>query len=410
MSWYLYLALKQLFPTGKKVSFFAIIATVGATLGVMILIVVMSIFNGFGYQTQKMLTQWGGDITIWSKEGTLYDAEAIIEKIGQNKFVIGAAPFLEGPVMLQYKNNQAFPGVKGIDVPREIKVVNIKDSIIEGSIDDLDDESVIVSSGLFKTLGLKLGDQVDVYTPLMMQRLKEEEIVLPRELKVVGELQAKWNQIDANTLIVALRTMQDLYGSKNGVQGITIKIDSSIKVQEATALLRKQLPESLKIINWTETSGPFLFVLKLQKTMMFFIILFVVLVASFSITSSLMGAVVRKTKEIGLLCALGANTKSIAAVFCLQGLVIGVIGTILGIAGAILGIYYRNDIVHFLMKVIGRETLLSQFYQFSDLPAKYESGDFVFVIGFSVLIATCAGLLPAIYAARLKPADALRSE
>lgn len=410
MPWSLYLALKQLFPTGKKISFFAIMATIGVALGVMILIIVMSVMNGFGHQIQETFNKLGGDVVISSHEGVLHNWEEVMEKVEQNKFVVAASPFAEGMVMMQYRNQPVFPGVRGIEGPKEVNVVRLNEFITEGVLEDLDDESVIIGNELFKALGLKVGDTVDVYTPLMMQRMKESEVILPRELKVIGEVHTNMSQLDSNFIIVTLRTMQDLYGLGKGVLGITVKVDLKMKVEEATALLRKQLPESLKVNNWMEANEPFLFVLRMEKAMMFFIILFVVLVASFSITSSLMATVVKKTREIGLLCAMGATAPSVAGVFCLQGLLIGIVGTALGVVGAFLGIGYRNDMVHSLMRILDRETVIARFYQFADIPARYEVSDFVVIISFSILIAMCAGLLPAMRAARLKPSEALRSE
>ena len=144
--------------------------------------------------------------------------------------------------------------------------------------------------------------------------------------------------------------------------------------------------------------------------MMMFIILFIILVASFSIASSLLTTVVRKTKEIGLLGALGARPRQVAACFCFQGFFIGVVGTILGIALAVSALTFRNDVVHTFARLTHSQAALDRFYQFSNLPCSYSVHDFVVIITSSIVIATLAGLLPAWRAARLRPVEALRSE
>jgi lipoprotein-releasing system permease protein len=151
-------------------------------------------------------------------------------------------------------------------------------------------------------------------------------------------------------------------------------------------------------------------VIQLEKNMMFFFLLFIVLVASFAIASSLLIAVVRKTREIGLIGALGGKPRHVAACFCFQGFFIGVAGTTLGIGFAVTALTFRNEVVHTFARLTQSEAALLRFYQFSNLPLSYSVRDFVLIITSSIVIATLAGLLPAWRAARLKPVEALRNE
>ncbi len=143
---------------------------------------------------------------------------------------------------------------------------------------------------------------------------------------------------------------------------------------------------------------------------MFFIMIFIILVASFSIAVTLSVSVLRKTREIGLLCALGARRGQIAATFCLQSVSIGLIGLLLGIGGTLLALHYRNVVVGSLLGLFNAQNSFYQLYGFEGIPVSYSVRDFLVVSVVTLLLTTLAGLLPAIRAARLKPAEALRSE
>lgn len=410
MPWYFYLAFKQLFPTGKRLSFFALMAIVGVMLGVMVLLVVQTVMNGFGEQLRSTVRDVGGDIRIESR-GIMRDWDETLEALEAYDFIEAAAPHADGVVMMQHQNRPAFPGVRGIEYELEDKVVPLNEYMILGDLEELDDETVILGSGLARSIGASVGSTVEVYTPLMLERMKKNEILLPRELDVVGILETKYNPIDSNMILVSLRLMQELYGLGDGINGISAKLKPDIDPDVAAATIRADLqPKGLIVKSWMDAHEGYLFVLKMEKTMMFFIILFVILVASFSIASSLMTSVVRKIREIGLIGAMGGRSRHIAACFCVQGLFIGIVGAILGCLGGVLAIEFRNQIVGTFASITQSEATLVKFYQFSEVPAHYLFSDFVIIIICSVTIATLAGLLPAMKAARLKPAEALRNE
>ena len=255
-----------------------------------------------------------------------------------------------------------------------------------------------------------MGQKVDVYSPLLLERLKKDEILLPRELRVAGIFETGWNQVDSNTVICSLRLMQELYGLGQGVHGVSVRLKPGFDPDEVAAKLNAMFSGSDRAISWIDSFRDFLFVIQLEKNMMMFIMLFIILVASFAIASSLLTAVVRKTKEIGLLGALGGKPRQVAVCFCFQGFFIGVAGAALGIGLAVLALTFRNEVMHTFARVTNSEAALLRFYQFANLPCSYSPHDFAVVTTCSILIATLAGLLPAWRAARLKPVEALRSE
>jgi lipoprotein-releasing system permease protein len=170
------------------------------------------------------------------------------------------------------------------------------------------------------------------------------------------------------------------------------------------------LPEDVRAFSWRNSFADFLWVLQLEKNMMMFMMLFVVLVAAFLTMSLLLVLVMKKTREIGLLGALGASRRQIALCFCLQGVVVGVVGTLGGLVLGFTFLHFRNDVVHAITRFTGGQQLLAQFYQFQELPAHLEMRDLIVIIVSALVLSTLAGIIPAVMAARLKPVEALRSE
>ncbi|MEX2381971.1 MAG: ABC transporter permease [Opitutales bacterium] len=409
MPWYIYLALKQLFPTGKRLPFFTVVSACGVMLGVMLLIIVQSVMNGFGEEIRGNIIDTAGHIRVESGE-VMYNHNELMERLEAFPGISGVSPFAEGVVMAQAGNRPALPAIRGIDVMREEKVIPIEKHLFSGSIDDLYDDSILLSSGLASTLGVYVGSVIEVYSPLILERIKQDEILLPRELEVVGIFETGWNQIDSNTMVGTLRLMQDLYSLDRGIHGLTIRLHDGYDSDEVAALLNQELSGPERAISWLDSNRDFLWILSLEKNILFFLLLFIILVAAFAITSSLLITVVRKTREIGLLGALGGQPRQIASCFCFQGLVIGVMGTLLGVISALIILYFRNDIVYQFARLTQSEAALQRYYEFAYIPLHYSGQDFVVIISCSLIISTLAGLIPAWRAASLKPTEAFRNE
>jgi lipoprotein-releasing system permease protein len=411
MPWYLYLALKQLFPTGKRLSFFTAISILGVALGVATLVVTNSVMGGFGYEIRRMIIDTQGDVQIRARE-PLRNSQPLIAKVAKVPGVLGVTPFAEGVGMLEYGRKPAFPLIQGIDVNRVNDVIPLNRFIRSGSLDELDDDTVILSSQLAYSLGVHVGGKVTISSPLLIERLKNDEVFLPRELVVVGLFEIGHQQLDSNTVLVTLRRMQDLYGLGEAVHGLNVKIadglDADVMATRINAVLPTE-PET-RASSWLEANSEFLFVLQMEKNLVSILLLFIILVASFSIMSSLLTTVVRKTREIGLLGALGGRSREIAACFCVQGFLIGLIGTGTGLALGFGFLYLRNDILLLFTKVTGSQEALERFYQFSNVPAHIESTDLIVIIFGTIVISTLAGIFPAWRASRLNPVEALRNE
>lgn len=409
MPWYLYFALKQIFPTRGRLSFFTAVSVGGVTLGVMLLIIVLSLMNGFGDEVRTRIVDTSGHLRI-VQHGLLENAGSILARTRALPEVAAAAPYTNGMGLLQSGENSAFPHLHGIDPSEENSVVPLGKFLVEGRLDDLDDDAVFLSSGLAARLDVRTGEQVDVFSPRSIRPGPATTVSLPQSLRVAGIFHTDWNQIDDNSAICTTRLLQDMFALGTGVNGIVVRLKPGAEADLVAATLNKSLPPSVRAISWQDSNRDFLYMLQLQKNVMFFLLFFIEIVAAFAIAGSLLIVVARRAREIGLLAALGARPLEIAGIFCLQGLLIGAVGTVLGLAGAGLALHYRHGLLSVLALLSQNEAALARFYQFSRIPASYSVPDLVLVVLASLIISALAGLLPAWRAARLKPADALRCE
>ena len=409
MSWPLYLALKQLFPTGRRFPFFTFISILGVALGVALLIVSISVMGGFGREIRNMIVNTQGEVQVRAT-GLMENPRTVVDAVKKIEGVTAATPFAEGVVMLKRDRQPAFPAIQGVDINHIDEVVPLRRFIVSGKFDDLDDDRVILSYQLAATIGARLGDKVQVYSPLQLQKLQADEIMMPRELEVCGIFEIGHQQLDSSVVIVTLRTMQELYGLGSSVHGVNVKLASGADPDRVARDINRALPVDGMAKSWMDANSEFLFVLQLEKNMIFFLLLFIIVVAAFSVASSLLIAVVRKTREIGLLGALGATPRQVAACFCYQGVIIGVAGTASGLVLGFTVVHFRNDLVAGFTRLTGSQEALERFYQFSQLPAHLAGGDLALIVSSALAVSTLAGLLPAWRAARLKPVEALRSE
>ncbi len=408
MPWPIYLAFKQLFPTGR-VSFFTLVSVLGVGLGVGLMLVSTSVMGGFGHQIQRMIIDTQGEVQI--RASRLIDPNPSLDQlIAGVPGVAKAAPFAQGIVMMEHNDHPGLPLVQGYDLAQMKQVIPLERYIVAGSLDDLDDDSVILSSILAGTLGARVGDTVSIYTPLMMKRAQKDEVLLPREVRVAGIFRIGHQQLDSSTVICPLRLMQDLYGLGHAVHGYNVRLAPGADPDRVAAALNKVLPPGMEAMTWFESNADFQAVLSFERNMIFFLLTFIIIVAAFSITSSLLVTVVRKTREIGLLGAMGGAARDVAVSFCVQGLFIGCTGTALGLALGFGLLHYRNAVVHVIAKFTMGQDAFEKFYQFSSLPAYTATKDVAMIIVFSIFASTLAGLIPAWRAARLKPVEALRSE
>jgi len=419
---WLYLTLGAVFIAAifRCTPFFNAMSILGIMLGVTVLITVQSVMNGFAHEYEAVFIKTQGHLNIYG-DGPIKNPGEVAQLPRSVPGVKLAEPVIYGKVILSSNNAWADPLVRSFDVSTPNAPRNpLADTLIAGSIDDLDDQHILLGRGLADHLGAHLGDRVEVYTLHMFDQLKKDTIPLPRELLVAGVFDTGFAMYDENTSVISLRLMRSLNDLTEEAGNIEVRLDNDDvgHLLDVKAALEKQLAPlnqkraaagdhvSLSVYTWQEMNQDQLQILFVEKSVMFYIMIVIVIVAAFCILCSLATSVVRKTREIGVLGALGARPTQVAAVFCLQGLVIGLVGALLGVALSLFLLHFRQPIVEAFVD----QRLLLEFYKFYSFPVQYRAFDFVKIIGFTFVISTLAGVLPAWWAARLKPAECLRYE
>jgi lipoprotein-releasing system permease protein len=250
----------------------------------------------------------------------------------------------------------------------------------------------------------------------MLQEVKEgkrkelDEFTLPEDYRVTGIFDVGYYEYNANVVVTSLRNAQDLYQLRGKVHGLLIKLHDPYMAGRVRAELYDVLDGDYRISIWTEENSVILTALAVEKKVMFYLLFFIVIVAAFGITNSQITFVVQKTRDIGMLKALGATRGQIMWLFLGQSLVVGVIGVTFGLGLGMLALEFRNEFLHFMNRMTGLELFPAQIYAFTELPAVIDAGDVTIICSTALVICGLGGLAPAWNAGRLKPVEALRHE
>ncbi len=418
----LFLALRYLRPKRTFVSVITLICVIGVMLGVAVLIIVISVMTGFDQQLRDKIIGFNAHLKVYHHEELLRDYSEVVKKILTHTEVVAASPFVLGQVIVKSQPAEGRPKVMApvvrgcsSDPKEESKVSSIPSSIVSGEF-DLSGDGVLVGRAFARKMGLQTGDIIAIYSVATMERIEQsrqegvESAVLPDDYEVRGIFDVGYYEYNELFLVTSMENAQRLYGLDDSVHGIIV----NVRNPERAAVMRRELGEMLGpdfvISTWMEDNGDILDALLVEKQVMFYLLFFIMIVAAFGITSALITFVVQKTREIGVLKALGAANGQVLWLFLSQGLFVGVTGVTAGYALGLLGVAYRNEFLHFMRRITGFQLFPESIYNFRDLPAKIVPGDLAIICGASLVICVIAGLIPAWNASRLKPVEALRHE
>jgi lipoprotein-releasing system permease protein len=393
------------------ISFISLISMLGIGLGVMALIVVLSVMNGFQKEIRARILGVTPHLQISSDGGQLADWKSALDTVAKHPEVRAAAPFVNGQGMVSVSDRVEGVMVRGILPDSEQHLTALGDKMKSGSLDELrsGEFNIVLGVDLARALGAHVGETVLLITPQgqvtpagMMPRLKQ--------FHVVGIFEIGMSPYDNALALIHLEDAQKLYRMGESVSGISGRLNNLDLAPQVARELEKQLPMETYATDWTRQNANYFAVVAMEKKMMFIILSLIVLVAAFNIVSTLVMAVTDKQADIAILRTLGASPKSIMQIFMVQGMLIGLIGMGLGVLGGVVLALNIGTIVPFIEHLFGVQFLSKEFYYISELPSDLQKSDVFIVAGMSFLISLFATLYPSWRASKVQPAEALRYE
>ena len=417
------LALRYMRPKRTFVSIITLICVVGVMLGVAVLIIVIAVMTGFGEELRENLVGFSSHLRVERRGSAMPAWRETMAKIQENPRVKSASPYINTQVLIEtqpvgHPGRPFAPMVRGIDPKREGLGSQLQSAIREGAF-DLGPNKLLIGNEMAMNLDLRVGDKVAVYSLPALKKMRESinkpggrEVANAQNYTITGIFDAGLYDLNSSIMIAGLGDAQDLHGLEDEVSGISISLrdPDPLITNLAAAEIQKSLGNEYGVATWLMENQKFLHALAVEKNMMFYLLFFIVLVAAFGIMSALITFVVQKTREIGLLKALGATELQIAVIFMMQGLIVGIIGVVTGFAMGVLLIHFRNDFLAFMNNTLHLDLFPAEVYQFRQLPARIVTGDVTIICLASLAMCLLAGVVPAIRAAWLQPVQALRNE
>ena len=414
-------------PKRTFVSIITLISIAGVTLGIMVLIVVISVMTGFDRELQRVILGFEPHLTVTNQK-LLEDWRQMVPQVEETPGVLAVAPYVQGPVLAEFQGHVMTPLLRGIEFEQESKIIDLRRMVVEGTT-EFESDTVILGRGLADSLGVSVGDRITVYAPGNINGIIDElrrerddpaakkktldelrdEIVLPSELRVIGIFESGRNSYDSAFMLVPLFVAQELYSLGDAVHGLSVKTADPNQAEAIKRAVNAKL-EDAWAETWFDKNSDRLDAVRLERHVMFIILMFLVVIAAFGITSTLITVTVQKRREIGILMALGASTAQIVWIFLAQGMFVGFFGNLTGLVAGMTIITYRNPFKDWLSRVLGIEIFPAGIYELTGIPAEVVPRDVAIICVSAFIICSVAALLPAYAAARLDPVKALRYE
>ena len=395
----------------RFVSFISSISILGVALGVAVLIVVLSVMNGFETELRTRILAMTSHASLESFGDGLAGWEEVRDRVEGDVDVRAAAPYIQGEAMLLRGEDVSGAIVRGIVPAEEGRVSGLADKLVSGTLDELAPGSwnIVLGSALARELQVEVGGRVVL---AISQGAVTPAGLAPRlrRFVVTGIFEAGMYEFDRSLAFVHLEDAARLWRMDDKVTGLRLALDDMFLAPEVSRRVATDLGGGFYVSDWTRQHVNFFRSIQLSKQMMFTILLLVVAVAAFNIVSTLVMVVKDKQGDIAILRTLGASPRSIMVVFMIQGTLIGAAGTLAGLGfGALLALNVEQ-LVHWLEAALGTTFLAADVYFISDLPAELRAGDLLRICGTALVLAVLSTLYPAWRAARSQPAEALRHE
>lgn len=391
------------------ISFISASSMIGMTLGVAVLILVLSVMNGFDRELRERILGMVPHGVIYERGG-VQDWAALVERVEQHPGVAAAAPLTRLQGMLGHGGRVQGVMVTGIEPQAEQRVSILPNHIIDGSLEALvpGGFGVLLGDLLAQHLNVVVGDKITIMLP---EATLSPAGVLPRvrRLDVVGIFKVG-AELDSSLAVIHLEDARRLGRLTSEAQGLRVKFDNLFDAPRSIWQLVNQLDGQFSGSDWTRTHGNLFQAIRMEKTMIGLLLLIIVAVAAFNIISTLVMAVTDKQADIAILRTMGAKPRTIMTIFMVQGVAIGVVGVLLGTILGIIAALTISDVIAWLEQLMGVQVLSSDVYFISYLPSQLLWSDVAVVTSAALLLSFLATLYPSYRASRIQPAEALRYE
>ena len=389
------------------ISFISLTSMLGLMLGVAVLIIVLSVMNGFDRELKQRMVPHA---TIQGASGPLEDWEEIDRRVQEHPRVLAAAPFIQGQGMVTGGGDVRGVMLSGIVPEQEATVSIIENHFIEGNLDELKpgEFGIIIGRLMANSLRLQVGDKLTVVLP---EASVTPAGVLPRLKRfTVKGIFSVGAELDGNYALIHMDDAARLMRTGGRAEGVRLLVDDLFAAPRVVNQVAQDLGGRYYVSDWTRTHGNLFQAIRMEKTMIGLLLMFIVAVAAFNIVSTLVMVVTDKTADIAILRTMGATPGRIMRIFIIQGAVIGIFGTLMGTALGIFGALNISGFISWLEGLMGHQFLSADVYFISYLPSQLQWQDVAIISSAGMVMSLLATIYPAWRASRVEPAEALRYE
>lgn len=406
-----WLAIRYVFSKkdNRTLSSISLISVLGIMTAVAVLIVVLSVVNGFEKELREKLLIMSGHAHIESPTEKLYPWKDYLSEFEENDRVISATPYINGQGVIASGQKISSTIVRGLDTKISGEAEEIENLMIEGTLKNLyqGSYSIILGNGLMEKLNTSVGEKVTIN---LSQGLSTPLGLFPRtkQLKVVGVFRSGMGEYDANLALIDLRDAQTVFRMGDSVSGVRLTVTDIYKSYEIVRELALSTGDQLLIDDWTQRHINFFRSIQVTKSILFIILLLIVAVAAFNIVSTLVMVVRDKRNDIAILRTIGMLPTTVIKIFIVQGSIIGITGTVLGVLLGVTISVNIEQVVMFIENIFTIKVLASDVYFISDLPSEVRIADVMIIALIAIIMSILSTLYPAWSASRIIPSEVLR--